>query len=174
MVGLLDFFILLSPLLLQQALKVEEHQGRFVLRFRLDEILEVTFLIETDGGNILCINGYEPTTRRGIRLALHIITDSETAYLQCRIGRSALGIGNLSGKAVPDFRIDKIPVNLVVEQAEISSYFSGISVFQDIGDGQEFLGKKRLRLAFQWRFQPKNRASLLINPFDPCDCIHPA
>ena len=52
---------ILSQLLLQQALEIKEHQGRFILRFRLDEILEVTFLVEPDGRDI-CINGYEPTT----------------------------------------------------------------------------------------------------------------
>ncbi len=52
---------IVSQLLLQQALEIKEHQGRFILGFRLDEILEVTFLIEPDGRDI-CINGYEPTT----------------------------------------------------------------------------------------------------------------
>lgn len=145
-----------SQLLSQQTLKVKEHQDCLVFLLGLDEELEVALLIESHCGKI-GIDGNEATTGRGIRyttgldvvddfcpdvLTLHVITDSETADFQCRIGRPALGIGDLTGKVVPDFRISKIPVHLVVEQAEISGYLSGIRVFQDIGDSQEFFGKK--------------------------------
>lgn len=101
----------MSQLLPRQTLKVKEHQDCLVVLLGLDEKLEVALLMESYCGKI-GIDGNEAAAGRRIRytagldvvddfcpdvLALHIITDSETANLQCRIGRSALGIGNLAG-----------------------------------------------------------------------------
>lgn len=164
----------MSQLLSRQTLKVKEHQDCLVFLLGLDEELEVALLIESHCGKI-GIDGNEATTGRGIRyttgldvvddfcpdvLTLHVITDSETADFQCRIGRPALGIGDLTGKVVPDFRISKIPVHLVVEQAEISGYLSGIRVFQDIGDSQEFFGKKGCVGRSSGGLNQKNRSNL--------------
>ena len=131
-------------------LQIEEHQHGFVLGGGSDELVEVVFLVESNGipQGIDC---QEPTSGRSMTekpylqecqdiaakpTPLFVFTDSKSAYLQGGIRRSSFGIRNLSRQSIPYSCVGGISIDLIIEQTEISHHFSRQLIFNNVCDGQ--------------------------------------